>query len=438
MTNKTDSPKISSKDAVSGAVMDPTSPNDSKASTGEETEREVVQLSEPSDGNAPLVATEAELRAACRELAAGSGPFAVDAERASGYRYGQRNYLVQVRRDNVGTFLFDSHALPDLSALNEVMANEVWIFHAASQDLIPLREQKLFPNRIYDTEVGARILGQERVGLSAVTSELLGISLRKEHSSQDWSQRPIPESWLTYAALDVELLTELMEVQSAALAEAGKLDWAHQEFEHTRLAEPTAPRAEPWRRVSGLQQVKDRRKMAIVRELWTERDRVAQQRDCSPSRIMNDRAIVAAAQAMPKSVGALIALHEFGGTNVRRRSANWQRAIDTALSLPVEELPKLRGERTKAAPVPKVWADKNPLAAKWYDEAKKFVDQVSVEHHLPVENLLQPKVMRQLLWDASESIEPIDAAQYLSDHGARPWQVELTAPHLQTILRATN
>ncbi len=438
MTNKTDSLITAPADAVSGVIIDPSAPADASVPQGEEVPKEVVQLSEPSEGNAPLITTEAELRAACRELAGGSGPFAVDAERASGYRYGQRNYLVQVRRDTVGTFLFDSLALPDLSALNEVMADEVWIFHAASQDLIPLREQKLFPNRIYDTEVGARILGQERVGLSAVTSELLGISLRKEHSSQDWSQRPIPESWLTYAALDVELLTELMEVQSAALAESGKLEWAHQEFEHTRLAEPAPPRAEPWRRVSGVQQVKDRRKMAIVRELWAERDRVAQQRDCSPSRIMNDRAIVAAAQAMPKTVGALIALHEFGGTNVRRRSANWQRAIDAALILPAEELPKLRGERTKAAPVPKMWADKNPRAAKWYDEAKKFVDEVSAEYHLPVENLLQPKIMRQLLWDASESNEPINAAQYLTEHGARPWQVELTAPQLDAILRTTN
>lgn len=396
---------------------------------------EVTQLSSPREGPAPLITTVAELKAACRALASGSGPFAVDAERASGYRYGQRNYLVQVRRDSVGTFLFDSLALPDLSALNEVMADEVWIFHAASQDLIPLQEQQLFPKRIYDTEVGARILGLDRVGLSAVTSELLGLSLRKEHSSQDWSQRPIPDGWLDYAALDVELLTELMQVQSQKLAEAGKLEWAVQEFEHIRTAKPGPARTEPWRRVSGIQQIKDRRKMAIVRELWTERDRVAQQRDCSPSRIMHDRAIIAAAQAMPKSVGSLIALHEFGGQGVRRRSATWQRAIDTALALPVQDLPKLRAERTKVAPPPKIWPDKNPQAAKWHEAAKEFVDQVAKDANLPVENLLQPKVMRQLLWDASESTQGIDAAQYLLDHGVRQWQVDLTAATLDEILK---
>ena len=412
----------------------PAVPSDSTSDLEHGTPQPAPELSAPREGPAPVITTLAQLKASCRALAAGSGPFAVDAERASGYRYGQRNYLVQVRRDTVGTYLFDSLALPDLSLLNEVMADEVWIFHAASQDLIPLREQNLFPTRIYDTEVGARILGLERVGLSAVTSELLGLSLRKEHSSQDWSQRPIPEAWLNYAALDVELLTELMDAQSRLLAQAGKLDWATQEFEHIRQAEPAPARVDPWRRVSGLQQIKDRRKMAIVRELWLERDRIAQQRDCSPSRVLHDRAIVAAAQAMPKNVGSLLSLHEFGGQSVKRRSANWQHAIDCALALSDEDLPALRAQRSKAAPLPKIWPDKNPRAAKWYDAAKKFLDQRAIDAQLPIENLLQPKLMRQLLWDASESATTIDAEQYLLSHGARAWQVELTAPKLNEIL----
>lgn len=42
---------------------------------------------------------------AVARLAAGTGPVAVDAERASGYRYSQRAYLIQVFRRGSGSFL---------------------------------------------------------------------------------------------------------------------------------------------------------------------------------------------------------------------------------------------------------------------------------------------------------------------------------------------
>src|SRR5690606_33136405 len=92
-------------------------------------------LSEPRDGIPPVVADEEELARVAAACAAGSGPVAVDAERASGYRYGQRAYLVQLRRAGAGSALVDPVACPDLAALREAVADAETVLHAAHQDL---------------------------------------------------------------------------------------------------------------------------------------------------------------------------------------------------------------------------------------------------------------------------------------------------------------
>ena len=204
-------------------------------------------------------------------VAAGTGPIALDAERASGYRYSPRAYLIQLRREGSGTALIDPIAFDDLASLNEAIGDAEWILHAASQDLPCLREVGLAPVRLFDTELAARLLGYPRVGLATLVEVILGRSMRKEHSAVDWSRRPLPQPWLEYAALDVEVLVELRDVIAAALVESGKDDWAEQEFQHLIHHVPP-PRQDPWRRTSGIHKAKGRRALAAVRELWTARD----------------------------------------------------------------------------------------------------------------------------------------------------------------------
>ena len=319
-----------------GANGSPTEPHAGPVSL-DVVQLEVVPLVEPADGIPPVIVTPEALAEVVAAFAAGTGPVAVDAERASGYRYGQATYLVQMRREGAGTALIDPIALPDLSSLSEALVGVEWVLHAASQDLPGLSEQKLFPSRVFDTEVGARLLGLDRVGLGAVVAELLGLGLAKEHSAVDWSTRPLPEDWLRYAALDVEVLVELREVMADRLAEAGKAEWAAQEFEALRTAPPSPPRVEPWRRVSGLHVIRDARRLAVVRELWTTRDDNARHRDIAPGRVLPDYAIVAAAQAMPRTVDQLTALAAFSGKGARRRAALWQQAIDRGLDRPLAE-----------------------------------------------------------------------------------------------------
>jgi ribonuclease D len=393
----------------------------------------VVALTEPADGIPDVVSTPAALAEVVEAFGAATGPVAVDAERASGYRYGQRTYLVQLRREGAGTALIDPIAVPDLSALSEALVGVEWVLHAASQDLPGLAEQGMRPSRVFDTELAARLLGMERVGLAAVVADTLGLGLAKEHSAVDWSTRPLPTEWLRYAVLDVEVLVEVREVLAERLALAGKAEWAAQEFEAVRTAPPPAPRTDPWRRVSGLHQVRDARRLAVVRELWATRDRNARERDISPGRVLPDAAIVAAAQAMPRSVPELTALPQFSGKGTRRRATLWQAAIDRGRALPDDELPSLRGPKSDAPPPPRAWADRDPAAAARLAAARDVVADLSARWTVPAENLLQPDLLRRLCWTPPEHLDQESVAAALAAGGARPWQVELVAPRLAEV-----
>jgi len=390
-------------------------------------ERPLVPLLTPRDGVPPVLTSTDELARAAQALAAAEGPVAADAERASGFRYGQHNYLVQLRREGAGTFLIDTTALPDLSIITEALHGVEWVFHAASQDLLPMAEQRLFPDRLFDTELAARLLGMPRVGLGAVIADVLGLQLRKEHSASDWSRRPLPAPWLEYAALDVEVLVALRDALAERLAEQGKLEWAYQEFEHVRLAPPPPPRPDPWRRVSRITEIKNRRQLAVVRALWLARDENARSRDISPGFVLPDRAIVQAAKACPRSVPALVKLSEFSAKSQRRRAPMWLAAITEALRLDESELPSLRGPRTDAPPQPRTWAERDPAAAARLQAAKDVVQELSERLGMPLENVLQPDALRRLCWDGEATRSVGAAADLLRGRGAREWQVEQVA-----------
>ena len=206
---------------------------------------EAVPLLEPRDGLPPLVTTASALAEAVTALGAGEGPVAVDAERASGYRYGHRAFLVQLRRRGAGTVLIDPIACPDLSALDAALAGSEAVLHAASQDLPCLAELGYRPRQLFDTELAGRLLGYPRVGLGVLVETVLGFTLEKGHAAADWSTRPLPTEWLRYAALDVEVLVELRDALAAELAEQGKTEWARQEFAAVLAAEPPASPARP-------------------------------------------------------------------------------------------------------------------------------------------------------------------------------------------------
>ncbi len=381
--------------------------------------------------------TEAALVAACERLASGDGPVAVDAERASGYRYGQRAYLVQVRRAGAGTVLIDPVGCPDLSALDRTLAETEWVIHAASQDLPCLAELGARPRRLFDTELAGRLLNYPRVGLASILERVLGMSLVKGHGSADWSTRPLPHEWLVYAALDVELLVELRDGLYAALEAAGRLDWAYQEFDALVAAPPPAPRADPWRRTSGIHKIRSARQLATVRALWTTRDEIARQRDIAPGRVLPDAAIIGAAVADPTSAEALRALPVFAGRGNRRLLGRWWQAVADARSRPARDLPPTTPVGEADGPPPSNrWANRDPDAAARLTAVRTAMTGLAERIELPTENLIAPDAVRRLAWRPPEPVTTDTVAGQLRGRLARPWQVELTAATLAAALRS--
>jgi ribonuclease D len=397
---------------------------------------EPILLREPVEGTPPVVADPAALADACAAIAAGTGAIAVDTERASGYRYWPKAYLVQLRREGAGSFLIDPIPLAgELEPLARVINDTQWVLHAASQDLPCLAELGLHPISLFDTELAGRLAGYDRVALGTLVEKLLGIRLEKGHSAADWSKRPLPVDWLSYAALDVELLIQLREKLEVELDEQGKLGWAMQEFEAVRTAPPPAPRAEPWRRTSGVHKIRNPRSLAAVRALWQARDELARKRDRAPSRILPDTAIINAVTVDPKTVAELQALPVFSGRVQRRYTANWFRHLQAARALPSSELPT-PGQVSDGPPPPNRWADKDPDAAARLSASRTALTAIAAEHRLPVENLLLPDLVRRTCWKPPADLSVDGVAEALHAGHARPWQVELAAAALSEALHA--
>ncbi len=401
----------------------------------------------PRHGMPELVTTDSGLQEVISMLHEGDGPIAIDAERASGYKYSQRAYLIQIFRRGGGLHLIDPIGASSKklwTQLSESFSDEEWIIHASTQDLPCLNELGLYPKILFDTELGARIAGCPRVGLGPLTESLLSYSLAKEHSAVDWSKRPLNPEWLVYATLDVDILVDLRDEVNQLLIEKNKLEWAKEDF--AQILERHAPGVEkpgkkdPWRRTSGMHKVRDRRTLAIIKALWEARDSYAEKVDIAPGRIFNDEALVAAAVAKPTTVDEVRRLLTRRSRVQNPPLTDWFAAIRAAIALPVDELPDLRTPSTTLPP-PKLWKDRNPLGYARLTHARAVTIARAAELDIPVENLISPDALRKLVWHnppaGSDQELAIYASQTLIAASARAWQAAQISELLVDALRQT-
>ncbi len=396
----------------------------------------------PVGGVPKLVESSQELGEVLAQLKSGSGPIAIDAERASGYKYSSRAYLIQIKRNGGGLHLIDPIAVgesPYWSEMSRTFADQEWIIHASTQDLACLREVGINPELIFDTELAGRIAGCERVGLGPLTEQLLGITLAKEHSAVDWSLRPLRPEWLNYAALDVELLIELRNEIEKLLIENKKLNWAKEDFAAILKAPPPTPRKEPWRRTSGIHKIRDLKALAIIRGLWDARNEFAKEIDLAPGRVFNDETLVLIATKPPKGFG------DFKKALLRRTRLtsmpfeSWFEIFEEAQKLEGEDLPKLRVP-SEGLPPPKMWQSRNPLGYARLTHARAAVIECALNNAMPAENLISPEAIRRVCWPTPPD-DPADRLKFveseLTEFGARSWQIGLICAPVAAILGET-
>lgn len=396
-------------------------------------------LLHPAAGVPEVIETEKAFQEALADLAAGTGPYAFDAERASGFKYSARAYLIQIKRTNGGLHLIDPIPFgphhPCFIQLNELIAKEEVILHASTQDLPCLRELGIEPQILFDTELGGRIAGLPRVGLGPLLETLMDVSLAKEHSAADWSKRPLPSEWLNYAALDVELLVELRDKVYQLLVDGGKWEWAQEDFASIISAPPPPARIDPWRRTSGMHKIKKRLHMAVVRELWQARNTLAQELDISPGRLLNDAAIseiALAAEGTPLlNRKQLEKVLRPLGLRARwfENSELWITSISAALALPEDQWPEARSKSDALPPI-KLWRERFPEKYAPLSHARFNLQNRAEELSIPLENLISPELVRRICW--APPTGPVSDA--LIAMGARRWQTAIAAPILEAAL----
>jgi ribonuclease D len=353
----------------------------------------------------------------------GLDSIALDAERASGFRYSQRAYLIQLATKEE-IFLVDPLALDEsvpgwTATLGATLSKATWLLHAATQDLPCLAELDIRPTKLIDTELAARLAGYERVGLGSLTLELLEIELAKEHSAADWSARPLTEEMLDYAALDVDVMDELWVKIEQSLIEQGKLDWALEEFTNLVSFKPKQIPAEPWRNLPGLSKIKEVPKLKIAASLWLARDQIARDRDSAPGRLIPDRSIMAAVVQQPKSKSDLASNKEFQGRASRTLLNVWWDAIAKADQVEIDPNPAKNGN---GIPSHRSWEKRFPDAHARLEAVRPLLVERATELKLPIENLLTPDLLRRVCFEPAE-----DISSQLKVLGARSWQIQQAA-----------
>lgn len=388
-------------------------------------------LTAPPSGAPWLLSTPENFARAAELVAGGRGPIAIDTERASGFRYGERAFLVQLRRRGAGTLLIDpeGHRPAVAEAFAPVLNDLDWVVHAAPSDLPSLAMLDLLPARLFDTELAGRLAGFDKVNLAAMTEQILGVELAKGYGAEDWSTRPLPETWINYAALDVELLLELSEAMSEILDAAGKLEIAEEEFDHIRDAHRDAPEEPTWRGLKGVATLRRPEQLAVARHLWTVREDIARSDDRAVSRVLPTKVLVDMARQLPAAGSDLRRVR--GAERIRgNKAAFWLAEIAAARSTDRSTWPA-RESAGEGVPSRSSWPNVDPESWDLLTAIKEDLEDLSEEVEIPVENLLRPALLRAATWRTAgdgtiHSTEQLRS--YLAQREARPWQINAVAP----------
>lgn len=362
-----------------------------------------------------------------------SGPIALDAERASSFRYTSKAYLLQLNVAGLGPTVIDPLAISSLDHLCTWINQHLVILHSATQDLECLREIGINPVSLFDTELAAKLLGKPRVGLQALLETELDIHIEKEHSAVNWSTRPLPDDWLIYAAKDVEFLLTLYETLSEQLERSNRMPWALQEFDYLTKWQPKII-TEKWRRTSGLHKVKQRRQLAAVMFLWDARDALAAANDLAPSKVIRDEAIIEIALSNTSSASSLQSMLKQKFRVKVDYSAIWWQALQDSLKVDDANLPVFHQKNPNGLPPIKAWKEKNPKAADRFQRARHQVITLSAAIGIAPEVLINPETIRQMSWHFDHWDESVVLEQ-LRRFETRQWQIDQIFEHLFEALR---
>jgi len=300
---------------------------------------------------------------------------AIDTEADSLHRYRESLCLIQFA-DRAKCVLIDPLAIDDLSALGTYLTNATVWMHGADYDMTMFKRQfGTLPAVVYDTQIGARLLGVRRFGLGDLVNLYFGVELSKSSQKADWGKRPLSPKMVEYALNDVHYLLEMGDVIVAQLKEKGRFGWFEESClaARRRVLDRDDSKEENWR-VQGSGKL-DAYGLVCLKALWQWRDGEAKTWDrpsfmvapnrqllewsidlaakknislpahFRPDRVKRLRAALAAAQAVPESEWP-----ERTRSDRRKRDRDFERKVDILLKAREQTAAKLDIDGSLIAP----------------------------------------------------------------------------------------
>src|SRR3989344_6445639 len=184
-----------------------------------------------------FVQTVLELQQAV-ELLQQNRTLAIDIECENNlHHYGAYATIIQIS-DGQAVWIIDVLKIKQVQPLLDLFTNDKIqkVFHDVNFDLRIINNQwhcQLV--NIFDTQLAALFLGEEKLGLGSLLEKHFRVKTEKKFQRVDWTKRPLSKEQLSYAAKDVEYLLQLKETLNTALANREHLSWVVEECQHLEL-----------------------------------------------------------------------------------------------------------------------------------------------------------------------------------------------------------
>ena len=287
---------------------------------------------------------------------------AVDTEADSLHHYSEKLSLLQISIEGED-FVIDPFSAIPLGDFLLSLSEKDLIFHAADSDVRLLKKAYRFsPRRVFDTMIAAQLLGYDKIGLQSLVERHCGVKLSKTEQKADWSERPLEEKLIRYAANDTHYLKFISDAMREELRVLGRPDWHRQQCEKLLATLEALPgsggkmeedeRAMAWQ-IKGARNLKGTG-LTFLKALWQWRETLAQDKDKPPFKILNSEYLVQLAQWAQANPGMDVGEWKEAPRNVR----NEHRAALNAILARATSLPQAILE-VSAKTRPKVrWTDK--------------------------------------------------------------------------------
>ena len=250
-------------------------------------------------------------------------PVALDTEFDWTRTYYPRLALLQIGIDKENCALVDPFAITDWAPLRDLLSDSsrVKVVFSGRNDLpILVRTCGGFANcrpaAVHDLQLAMGFCGHSaNASLKTTIETILGIVLDKSETRSDWTQRPLSEEQLAYAADDVVLLPEALQRLTDQMRENGNLDFFLEEttlFEDPELYAETDA-SQTWRRIGGYWRIRGELPRMRIRALAQWREETARANDLSRNRLLHDEALLRLALSdtlMPNDLMRLPRIHK--------------------------------------------------------------------------------------------------------------------------------